>query len=79
MRCPHCNCGHHHVSHTWKLEVSWQGHPRTIIRRRRVCRHCKLPFTTVEHLEAEDQPGAPSQDPPPPGKPGEDGNPFLPS
>jgi hypothetical protein len=53
FQCPSCGCRHHSVTNTWQREVRLKGKLKTIIRRRRVCRHCSLPFTTIETHEED--------------------------
>lgn len=77
--CPNCGCKvGNRVTHTYRTEVNWHGKTRQHIRRRRVCRHCSYPYTTVEVLEDETKPGYPSPETPPKEVPKEPDNPFLP-
>jgi len=81
--CRHCGCRMSNVTNTYEHVVRTigpDGKSREVpmIRRRRVCRHCQLPYTTVERVEEEeDQPETPpepinnGETPPPPD------NPFL--
>lgn len=54
IRCRSCGCGHCPVVNTYKRQINWNGKVRVIIRRRRVCRNCKLPFFTNEDVEEDD-------------------------
>ena len=60
IRCPHCNCGYCPVRHTEIRTIKFQGKEHTVVRRKRVCQHCNLPFTTVETPESEDVLGIPA-------------------
>ena len=80
--CRRCGCGQSRVTHSWPRVIrwTWQGLKRekTIIKRRRVCRYCGLPFTTIETYEAEDQPEHPENvDQDPPEEPKNGDNPFI--
>jgi len=59
IECPDCGCRMSYVQNTYKTEVRWRGRTRTHVRRRRICRHCGLPFRTVEVPEDEQRPGVP--------------------
>jgi len=59
IRCPVCWCRYCPVVNTYPRQVIFRGKAKTIIRRRRVCRHCGLPFYTIETYEAEASPGLP--------------------
>lgn len=56
FRCSNCHSRFHKVTNTWQHSVKWQGRVKTIIRRRRVCEHCGLPFTTIETHEEDVEP-----------------------
>lgn len=71
--CPSCGCkGPHRVSHT--THGTWKALNLTYTRRRRICRHCGLPFWTreveEESLEAQIPVEPPVPDPPPKEDPG---------
>lgn len=71
IECRFCGCRMNEVTHTWVFDVTYHGKKRTIIKRRRVCRHCKLPYTTIETYEDEENSKLPEdvlpfQPPPPP-------------
>lgn len=52
IACRGCGCAvGNKVTHSWKRFVQWGGNSKTIVRRRRVCRHCGLAFTTIETHE----------------------------
>lgn len=53
IRCPHCFCPMHEVTHTWQSESNYTKKPKQYIRRRRVCRYCGLSFNTREVIEPE--------------------------
>ncbi|GAB4138389.1 MAG: hypothetical protein Tsb009_06580 [Planctomycetaceae bacterium] len=59
MQCTSCGCRHSYVANTYTRVIHWRGQRRIHKRRRRVCRNCGLPFTTVEVLENESEPGTP--------------------
>lgn len=84
FRCSNCHSRFHKVTNTWQHSVKWRGRVKTIIRRRRVCEHCGLPFTTIETHEEDVvdliQPVSPKRNLPPKEDPGKDQpptNPFL--
>src|SRR5688572_5551446 len=60
IRCPHCNCGYCPVRHTEIREITFRGKKLVMVRRKRVCQHCNVPFTTVETPESEDVLGLPA-------------------
>lgn len=61
IRCPHCNCGYCPVRHTMPArEITFRGKKHIIIRRKRICQHCNVPFTTVETPESEELLGLPA-------------------
>jgi len=62
IRCPSCCCNHCPVVNTYQREVNFHGKTKTIIRRRRECRHCLRTFFTTEDYE-------PDEDAPPMGRP----------
>lgn len=47
------------VTDTRTYSIIHLGKRKTVLRRRRVCRHCQLPFTTVETYEDEETIGHP--------------------
>ena len=51
--CPDCGCPHHFVTHTTQSETKFWGRRKQFIHRRRVCRHCGLPFQTREVIIPE--------------------------
>lgn len=51
--CPNCGCAHHSVINTVQSESNFWGVKKQYIRRRRVCRHCQLPFHTREVVEPD--------------------------
>jgi len=54
IRCPNCNCGHHHVDKTHPSHVhETHGKRVTTIKRERVCRHCKTRWPTIERNEED--------------------------
>lgn len=53
IRCPHCNCPHHSVTHTYQSEVRFDGRRHEYIRRRRKCRYCGLSFFSREVVEPD--------------------------
>jgi hypothetical protein len=59
LECRHCGCKQSTVTHTRVIETSWRGRRFVSIRRRRICRFCKLPYTTVESYEEENEIGIP--------------------
>lgn len=68
VECPHCGCKYCPVRHTIHRDIRWKGKTISTTRRYRICNHCKVPFTTVEHLEDENNIGFPAvkfPDPPP--------------
>jgi len=79
IRCPHCGCRHNKVRHVEHREISWGGTKRTVTRRKRICMHCNVPYTTVETYESEDKIGQPELPPeyPPENKPKPRRNPYL--
>jgi len=47
--CPSCGCkGPHAVTHTRHHETHFRGKIMAFTRRRKVCRHCGLPYWTRE-------------------------------
>lgn len=68
ISCPYCACKMSTVRNT--RPIKWRG--REIIRRYRVCRHCKMSFTTTEEVVPEEP--SPPKNQPPAGVPR---NPFL--
>lgn len=73
-RCKYCNSQYSEVRRTVEKDVTFQGKVIRITKRYRVCMnvHCRLPFTTVEYPEHEDQmdmpvimPDQPKRQPPP--------------
>lgn len=86
LECPNCGCRvGNKITHSVPREITWRGVKRTTIRRRRVCRHCGLPWTTVEHIEDENNPGFPDappvvehpDDPDEPNTNGRPSNPYV--
>ena len=61
--CRNCGCKMNKVTHTTEHTIKWKGGTKTVVRRRRICRHCNLPFTTVETHEHEDKIGIPDMVP----------------
>lgn len=74
MGCRFCGCRMNEVRETEIHEVTYHGKKRTIVKRRRVCRHCGLSFNTVETYEDESNTNLPEDvqpfQPAPPPKPG---------
>jgi hypothetical protein len=68
VECPNCGCKHGPVRNTFEREITFKGVTKVITRRVRVCAHCKLPYTTVETLEDEDNIGHPAPEYFKPGK-----------
>ena len=66
FRCRHCNSCLSRVCNTYIYKVTYYGQTKTLIKRRRICIHCKLPFTTIETMEDEGNPGNPEIITPPP-------------
>ena len=66
IQCPYCHCGQSTVFKTIPTEIKWGGKLRTVVRRHRRCRYCKLTWTTVETYESEEQTGLPDMATPPP-------------
>lgn len=56
LECRQCGCRLSTVTDTRIHEIKVYGRMKTLIRRRRVCHYCKLPFTTIETYESEDLP-----------------------
>lgn len=52
--CKYCGCKQNDVINTYHRTVTFMGSTIQIIKRRRVCRYCKLAFTTVEYPEDEE-------------------------
>lgn len=88
--CRHCGCKQSKVTDTRIRTFEFRGIVKDCIHRRRICRNCKLPYTTVEYEEREDLrlapdvplPPLPSQAPPLPPKKtprrkGKGDNPYL--
>ena len=46
--CPRCGC------RDWRVSNTYWGKIDAAVRRRRVCRHCNHPITTVEVIETDD-------------------------
>jgi len=62
MECKNCGCLMNKVTHTRQIQFrTHTGRIKIIIRRRRVCRHCQLPFITVEYPEDEDNRNHPEE------------------
>ena len=60
IACPKCECAvGNRVSHVWQRKTRWQGKEKTVTRRRKICRNCGLPFTTIETTEDPDRIGMP--------------------
>src|SRR6266566_119284 len=53
IRCPHCLCPHHSVTHTYQSEVTYDGTKREYILRWQKCRYCGCTFKTREVVEPE--------------------------
>jgi hypothetical protein len=68
IECRDCGCKMSTVTNTWTKDVKYHGKKRTIVRRRRVCTHCGLPFVTVETYEDDENPGMPDTGEPRPPK-----------
>lgn len=54
MRCPRCGCEHSSVTNTWNQSYKFSEKKFNRIRRRRVCRYCKLPFISHETVSLEE-------------------------
>lgn len=50
FECRYCGCKQSRVQQTNIIERKWKNKSITIIKRRRICRHCAMPQTTVEHV-----------------------------
>lgn len=60
LKCPRCGCpGVHKALQTYTHEISYRGRRRTMLRRRRECRHCGRQFQCREFVE-DTEPGPPS-------------------
>lgn len=59
FRCRHCHSRISKVTDTRTFTVTYYGQTKTLVKRRRICFHCKLPFTTIETMEDEANPGNP--------------------
>lgn len=62
IECRFCGSRLSKVTNTWQIEAKFRGKCKTIIKRRRECLHCRLPFTTIETYESEDIPNHPDFD-----------------
>jgi hypothetical protein len=66
FRCRFCHSRISTVSKTETFTITYYGQQKTLIKRRRVCFHCGIPFTTIETVEDEENPGNPELVTPPP-------------
>jgi hypothetical protein len=60
--CRACGSRLSKVVNTWARPVTWHGVSRTIVKRRRICAHCGLPFNTIETYEDEELADLPDVD-----------------
>jgi len=51
--CKNCGCKASKVTNTWEYTITANGREYNVIKRRRVCNHCKLPRNSFE-TDAED-------------------------
>ena len=63
FRCRYCYCKMCDVIKTVNTVVKFSGVERIIVKRTRRCRHCGLPFTTIETYESEDKTNTPETGP----------------
>lgn len=47
--CRYCGCRLSKVTHTWVIDAIRRRKRIKVIKRRRVCKHCGLSFTTIEY------------------------------
>lgn len=55
MECPACGCNHCPVRQTLEQSYTYRSRTLKVIRRYRVCRHCKKSFVTIEKYRDEDK------------------------
>lgn len=55
VQCRWCGCKDCRVTHTQKKTITRKGKSSELVRRRRVCRYCGVPFFTVEYYEDPDE------------------------
>lgn len=77
FRCKHCYSPISKITNTWTNTVTYYGVTKTYIKRRRVCIHCGLPFTTIETIEDETNPNNPEIVTPPPLSPPTEPSAFI--
>lgn len=53
IQCPNCGCKHLPAKKTTTHEFTFRGRKITIVRRRRVCRHCGTATFTQERNEED--------------------------
>lgn len=66
FECRHCGCRQSKVTNTWTYTVTYYGKTKVLKKRRHTCRFCGLPYTTIETMEDDDNPGNPELVTPPP-------------
>lgn len=77
VECPDCGCRYCPVSYTRHATVTVNGVKRSHTRRARICQHCGRPFTTIETLEDNNNPGMPDVPPSNGFSPEKTENPYL--
>jgi transcriptional regulator NrdR family protein len=55
VTCLQCGCHHCPVTHSTEYEYTFRGKKHTMMRRRRVCRHCGRVFYTKEAPEEPEE------------------------
>jgi len=53
LRCPQCFSQFSKVTHTYTNTVSYKGRTKTVVLRRRKCKHCGTAYKAVETLEED--------------------------